>query len=116
MSSETVLLEFDGPVAIVTNNRPDKHNAANNAMDERLWEVLEELHQRDGVRCVGQNVQRFPIRNSGASGVFGETNIASFTGAVPGTTSFFQGWFRDLAGPCSGSFNFSNAVSVAFRP
>ncbi len=52
MSSETVLLEFDGPVAIVTNNRPDKHNAANNAMDERLWEILEELHHRDGVHCV----------------------------------------------------------------
>ncbi len=52
MSSETVLLEFDGPVAIVSNNRPEKHNAASNAMDERLWEILEELHHRDGVRCV----------------------------------------------------------------
>ena len=52
MSNDTILLELDGPVAIVSNNRPERHNAANNAMDERLWEVLEELHQRDGVRAV----------------------------------------------------------------
>jgi len=52
VSSDTILLDFDGPLAIVSNNRPDKHNAANNAMDERLWEVLEELHHREGVRAV----------------------------------------------------------------
>ncbi len=52
MSSDTILLEFDGPVAIVSNNRPEKHNAANNEMDERLWEVLEELHHTEGVRAV----------------------------------------------------------------
>ena len=52
MSSDTILLEFDGPVAIVSNNRPEKHNAANNEMDERLWEVLEELHRADGLRAV----------------------------------------------------------------
>ena len=28
-----VTLEFDGPVAILSNNRPEKHNAANDAMD-----------------------------------------------------------------------------------
>ncbi len=52
MSSDTLLLEFDGPVAIMTNNRPDKHNAANDEMDTRLWEVLAEIHERDGVRAV----------------------------------------------------------------
>ena len=52
MSSDTILLEFDGPVAIMTNNRPEKHNAANDEMDTRLWEVLAELHERDGVRAV----------------------------------------------------------------
>lgn len=44
MSEELITLEFDGPVAILSNNRPDKHNAANDAMDTRLWEVLGELH------------------------------------------------------------------------
>ncbi len=52
MPSETILLEFDGPVAIMTNNRPEKHNAANDEMDARLWEVLGELHARDDVRAV----------------------------------------------------------------
>ncbi len=51
-STETITLEFDGPVAIMSNNRPEKHNAANDAMDARLWEVLGELHERDGVRAV----------------------------------------------------------------
>jgi enoyl-CoA hydratase/carnithine racemase len=52
MSSDTILLDFDGPVAIMTNNRPEKHNAANDEMDTRLWEVLAELHERDGLRAV----------------------------------------------------------------
>ena len=52
MSSETITLEFDGPVAILSNNRPEKHNAANNEMDERLWEVLGELNRREGLRAV----------------------------------------------------------------
>ena len=52
MPSDTILLDFDGPLAIVSNNRPEKHNAANDAMDARLWEILEELHHREGLRAV----------------------------------------------------------------
>lgn len=52
MASDTILLEFDGPVAVMTNNRPDKHNAANDEMDARLWEVLGEIHATPGVRAV----------------------------------------------------------------
>ena len=52
MPSDTILLEFDGPLAIVSNNRPDKHNAANDEMDARLWEILAELEQRAGLRAV----------------------------------------------------------------
>ncbi len=44
MSEALITLEFDGPVAVMSNNRPEKHNAANDAMDTRLWEVLRELH------------------------------------------------------------------------
>ena len=51
MSSDLVTLEYDGPVAILSNNRPDKHNAANDEMDARLWEVLAELHGRSGLRA-----------------------------------------------------------------
>jgi enoyl-CoA hydratase/carnithine racemase len=52
MPSDTILLEYDGPVAIVSNNRPEKHNAANDEMDARLWEILAELHHREGLRAV----------------------------------------------------------------
>jgi enoyl-CoA hydratase/carnithine racemase len=52
MPSDTILLEYDGPLAIISNNRPDKHNAANDEMDARLWEILGELEQRPGLRAV----------------------------------------------------------------
>lgn len=51
-SDDLVELTFDGPVAILSNNRPGKHNAANDAMDAQLWQRLAELHQRDDVRAV----------------------------------------------------------------
>jgi enoyl-CoA hydratase/carnithine racemase len=50
--SELIKLEYDGPIAIVSNNRAEKHNAANDEMDTRLWEVLAELHRRPGLRAV----------------------------------------------------------------
>jgi len=50
--SETVVVEFDGPVAVVSNNRPEKHNAANDEMDARLFEILDELHRRPDLRAV----------------------------------------------------------------
>jgi len=50
--SDPMLLDYEGPIAIVTNNRPEKHNAANDAMDRRLFEILAELQQRPGLRAV----------------------------------------------------------------
>jgi enoyl-CoA hydratase/carnithine racemase len=47
-----VTLEFDGPVAIVSNNRPEKHNAANDAMDAQLFAILGELERRSDVRAI----------------------------------------------------------------
>jgi len=52
MADDLITLEYDGPVAILSNNRPDKHNAANDAMDAQLWERLAELHARDDVRAI----------------------------------------------------------------
>ena len=51
-SEETVLLSYDGPVAVITMNRPDRHNAFTDAMDTRFFDVLAELHERPDVRCV----------------------------------------------------------------
>lgn len=52
MSEESVRLDMDGPVAVISYHRPEKHNAFDDAMDARLFEILEELHQRPGVRAV----------------------------------------------------------------
>jgi enoyl-CoA hydratase/carnithine racemase len=50
--SEKVLLEYDGPVAIISNNNPDKRNAFDDEMDLRLFEILAELSERQDVRAV----------------------------------------------------------------
>jgi enoyl-CoA hydratase len=52
VTSDAVRLTFDRPVAVVSLNRPDRHNAFNDEMDERLFEILAELHERDDVRAV----------------------------------------------------------------
>jgi len=52
MSAEGVRIEFEGPIAVVSYDRPEKHNAANDAMDRRLFEILEELHSHEGLRAM----------------------------------------------------------------
>ena len=52
MSADLVSLELDGAVAIISNNRPDKHNAANDAMDAQLFAILRELEGRSDVRAI----------------------------------------------------------------
>ena len=49
---DLVLLEVDGPIAVITNNRPDKHNAMSDEMDRRLWEVLAEVHGMNELRAI----------------------------------------------------------------
>lgn len=50
--TERVLLDIDGPIATITNNNPDKHNAFDDEMDVRLFEILTELRRRDDIRAV----------------------------------------------------------------
>lgn len=52
MSDELIQIEYHGPIAMLTNNRPEKHNAANDAMDEQLWQALAELQARPGLRAI----------------------------------------------------------------
>jgi enoyl-CoA hydratase/carnithine racemase len=49
---DRVRLEYDGPIAVITNDNPDKRNAFDDAMDARLWEILGELRARADVRAV----------------------------------------------------------------
>ena len=48
----TVDLEYRGPIAVITNNKPEKHNAFDDEMDAQLWDILAELKTRADVRAV----------------------------------------------------------------
>lgn len=51
-SLDNVRLDYDGPVAIVSYDRPEKHNAFTDAMDRRLFAILGELQAQPGLRAV----------------------------------------------------------------
>jgi enoyl-CoA hydratase/carnithine racemase len=48
----TVRLDIDGPIATITNDNPDKHNAFDDEMDAQLFAILAELAGRSDVRAV----------------------------------------------------------------
>ena len=50
--TDRVRLDIDGAVATITNDNPDKHNAFDDDMDARLFEILEELAGRPEIRAV----------------------------------------------------------------
>src|SRR3954451_24773063 len=52
MSAESLRLERDGHVAILTIDRADKLNAMTVAMDERMNELVYELNGDDDVRAI----------------------------------------------------------------
>lgn len=51
MNSDVVLFEQDGPLAVITVNRPDKLNALNPSVIEALHQVVERLRGMNDVRC-----------------------------------------------------------------
>jgi enoyl-CoA hydratase/carnithine racemase len=51
-SRETVTVAIDGSVAVVSLNRPDRHNAFTDEMDAAFFDALDELAGRDDVRAV----------------------------------------------------------------
>lgn len=50
--TERIHLDIDGSIATITNDNPEKHNAFDDDMDLRLFEILEELKGRPEVRAV----------------------------------------------------------------
>ena len=50
--SDRVRLELDGAIATVTNDNPEKHNAFDDEMDARLFEILGELRNHAEVRAI----------------------------------------------------------------
>ncbi len=47
-----IRLEITDGIAVLTNDRPEKHNAANDEMDRQLFDALEAIHARPDVRVV----------------------------------------------------------------
>jgi enoyl-CoA hydratase/carnithine racemase len=52
MGDPRIRLEYDGPIAIITNDNVEKRNAFDDAMDVALFEALSELKARRDVRAV----------------------------------------------------------------
>jgi enoyl-CoA hydratase/carnithine racemase len=50
--TDRVRLDVDGPIATITNDNPEKHNAFDDDMDARLFEILGELRAMPEVRAV----------------------------------------------------------------
>src|SRR5262249_56288965 len=50
--SEIVLVEKQGPLALITLNRPEKLNALDYALIDRLMEVLDAIEDDDGTRAL----------------------------------------------------------------
>jgi enoyl-CoA hydratase/carnithine racemase len=50
--ADKVLLETHGPIAVITNNNPDKLNAFDDEMDVLLFEMLAELKERREIRVI----------------------------------------------------------------
>jgi enoyl-CoA hydratase len=50
--SDVVLTERDGPVGVVTLNRPDALNALSDELMEQLVSALQQFDQDDDVRCI----------------------------------------------------------------
>src|SRR3954451_9663986 len=52
MADGDVRVEYDGHLAVLTLDRPDRLNAMSDHMEGRLWAAFEELDARDDVYCV----------------------------------------------------------------
>jgi enoyl-CoA hydratase/carnithine racemase len=52
MLENRVRLEINGTIAVITNANPERHNAFDDSMDQRLFEILGELKARSDIRAI----------------------------------------------------------------
>ncbi len=79
----------------------------------------------DGLRCVAGPIYRFGSYNSGPAGIAykGPEIVSTSCTSLPaggcigvGSTRHFQGWYRNVTGPCGNLTNLTNLLSVTFTP
>ncbi|MCC6330293.1 MAG: enoyl-CoA hydratase/isomerase family protein [Acidobacteria bacterium] len=78
MPYETITLEKEGKVAVITINRPDKLNALSSTVHVEGVAALDELRRDDGVRVV-------VITGSGEKAFIAGADISEFEGKTPVT-------------------------------
>jgi hypothetical protein len=75
----------------------------------------------DGLRCGGGQIVRLAtkanVQNGSMYPSVGDVAI-SIRGAIPpsGGTRTYQGWYRNVTGPCGSGFNLTNGVRVTWTP
>jgi enoyl-CoA hydratase/carnithine racemase len=72
----SVRLEVDGPIAVITNDNPDKHNAFDHDMDVQLFDILGQLTERRDVRAVIWRGEGKSFSSGRDVGTIGGDNVA----------------------------------------
>jgi len=78
----------------------------------------------DGLLCVGAGATGLVRVEAAYYGSAGGSKLSRYwweiVGAneeiLPGSTWYFQLWYRDLAGPCGANFNLTNGLKIQFAP
>jgi hypothetical protein len=77
----------------------------------------------DGLRCAGGGLVRLQVRFTDQYGDASSTVTVSQRSAMfgdvlmPGTTRYYQAWYRDVAGfPCDSGSNSTNGYAVTWQP
>jgi enoyl-CoA hydratase/carnithine racemase len=95
--TDKILLEIDGPIATITNNNAEKHNAFDDEMDAALFGIIAELRDRSDVRAViwrGEGKSWSSGRDVGSIGVR-KTELTHHELMVRGHTGIQQLWSLD---------------------
>lgn len=86
-------------------------------------ELTVPIQLANGMRCVGSPVRIGPVRKADANGAITRTDVIDRLSAtlpdgslLPGTTWYFQDWYRDPAGPCGLTANTTSGIEVLFTP
>jgi hypothetical protein len=71
----------------------------------------------DGLLCVKAK-RRYPLQVSNGAGIIDVIGVVTLTANLitPGSTWYFQAWYRDPTGPCLTGANFTNGLAVTFTP